>query len=502
MINVTEWLDIAANRFPDKIAIEDTQQSLTYVELRTHSMALASRLVQEGLFKKPIAVLVEKSVDTLIAFFAVAYSGNFYTVIDGDMPVERIQKIFDIFSPEMIVTNHKSDGIATQFKEFNFLYLEDASDEGDTEAVYMQRRRCIDTDLLYVLFTSGSTGVPKGVTICHRSVIDYIDWVSDEFHITEQDKFGNQAPFYFDNSVLDIYTSIKTGATLNIIPQKLFSQPVKLLNYLLDKQVTTVFWVPSALIIVANLHALKKVNLDGKLKKILFCGEVMPTKQLNEWRKYVPNALYANLYGPTEITDACTFYIVDREFRADESLPIGKPMRNTEILVLNEQNQLVKNQEIGELCVRGVSLSMGYYGSPEKTKAAFVQNPLNNAYPELIYRTGDLVHYNEYGELIYDARKDFQIKYMGHRIELGEIETATSGIEGIERCCCIYNDEKKRIVLYYEGVSEKAFIEEQLSQLLPEYMIPSRYIRMEKLPLNANGKIDRKKLGSYENVGF
>ena len=220
----------------------------------------------------------------------------------------------------------------------------------------------------------------------------------------------------------------------------------------------------------------------------------MPNKQLNIWRKFLPDVTYSNLYGPTEITDACTFYTVDREFSDDESLPIGKPMKNTDILVLNDKDELVKGDEIGELCVRGTSLAMGYYNNPEKTSAAFVQNPLNKAVPEIIYRTGDLVKYNEFGELLYLSRKDFQIKHLGHRIELGEIETAASSIEEITLCCCLYDDKKQKIVLFMDSDLDKEYVKEKLLLSIPEYMIPGKYIYVEDMPINANGKIDRVKL--------
>ena len=220
----------------------------------------------------------------------------------------------------------------------------------------------------------------------------------------------------------------------------------------------------------------------------------MPNKILNIWRKYIPNAIYANLYGPTEITDACTYYLVNREFADEEPLPIGLPMKNTDVLILNERNQLVDNEEIGELYVRGTSLSLGYYNNYEKTREVFVQNPLNTKYPEIIYRTGDLARYNEKGEILYVSRKDFQIKHMGHRIELGEIETAVSSIDGIAMNCCLYDEKRSKIVLVTEGVLELQEINEKIKDLIPEYMLPDRLIQVEKMPVNANGKIDRAKL--------
>lgn len=500
--SVTEWLNSVATLYPDKVALSDSSTALTFVEYKEKSYAIATAIIQTGVGKqKPVVVYLEKGIEVLVSFLGIAYSRNFYSPIDTDMPKSRINKILEILHPEIIITTKSLKEAFSQF-DFSgiFLYYEDVMTElADSKLVSKVSSEIIDTDLLYVLFTSGSTGIPKGVGICHRSVIDYIDWVTEEFHITEKDSFGNQAPFYFDNSILDIYTSLKTGAALYIIPKELFSQPVPLLEYLKDYAVSTIFWVPSALITVAKLRALKNVDLSKTLKRVLFCGEVMPNKQLNFWRKFLPDVIYANLYGPTEITDACTYYVVNREFADEEPLPIGRPMKNTEIIVLNEQNELVGEEEkgvIGELCVRGTSLAVGYYNNPEKTEDAFVQNPLNKSYEEKIYRTGDLVCYNEYREIVYVGRKDFQIKHLGHRIELGEIETAVSSLDEDWRCCCLYDEKRNKIIMVLETAKDTALrdINERLRELVPEYMLPGRIITVSEMPLNANGKIDRKRL--------
>ncbi|MEZ3507681.1 MAG: amino acid adenylation domain-containing protein [Lachnospiraceae bacterium] len=494
--NVTYWLDETADRLPEKTAFVDEHKKITFRELRMQAMALATRMIEKGLFRKPVVVYLEKGVDVLVSFMGAAYSCNFYSPIDIDMPASRVNKILEVLQPSLVITTARlREAFAGYAYEGEYLLFEDAAVlKVEEEMVNAARMRGIDTDFLYVLFTSGSTGIPKGVTINHRSVIDYIDWVTETFAITEEDSFGNQAPFYFDNSILDIYSTIKSGATTYIIPKNLFAQPVPLLEYLKEKRINTIFWVPSALIVVAKLKAFRNVDLSDTLRRVLFCGEVMPNKQLNTWRRFLPDVLYANLYGPTEITDACTYYIVDREFADDEPLPIGIPMANTDILVLNDRNELVKGDEIGELCVRGTSLSMGYYNNPEKTREAFVQNPLNPCVPETIYRTGDLVKYNAHGEIIYLSRKDFQIKHMGHRIELGEIETAVSSLEEIALCCCLYDEKRQKIVLFLEEPLERAYINEKISGLVPEYMLPGKVITLEKMPINANGKIDRVKL--------
>ena len=494
--NVTYWLDQSAERLPDKVAFADERKEITFGQLKAQAMALATRMLEKGLFKKPVVIYLEKGVDVLVSFMGAAYSCNFYSPIDIDMPASRVNKILEVLQPVLVITTAKlRKNFASYAYEGEYLLFEEAAgSQADEELIDAARERGIDTDLLYVLFTSGSTGVPKGVTINHRSVIDYIDWVTETFEITEEDSFGNQAPFYFDNSILDIYSTIKSGATTYIIPKNLFAQPVPLLEYLKEKKINTIFWVPSALIVVAKLKAFRNVDLSDTLERVLFCGEVMPNKQLNTWRKFLPDVLYANLYGPTEITDACTYYIVDREFADEEPLPIGIPMANTDILILNDKDEPVKGDEIGELCVRGTSLSMGYYNNPEKTREAFVQNPLNPCVPEIIYRTGDLVKYNEYGEIVYLSRKDFQIKHMGHRIELGEIETAVSSLEEIALNCCLYDEKRQKIVLFIEENLDKAYINEKISGLVPEYMLPGKVITLEKMPINANGKIDRVKL--------
>lgn len=502
--NVLEWLNNTANKFPDKPAVIDENGSISYSEFRKKSQAIAREILRikekNGLtVRQPVVVYMEKGLEVLVSFMGVAYAGCFYSPIDVEMPELRVNKILEILHPQIVITTNTLKGSFEKFHyEGVFLIYEQTKPEDDDEVLTAElKKTIIDTDLLYVLFTSGSTGVPKGVSISHRSVIDYIDWVADTFSITSKDCFGNQAPFYFDNSILDIYTCVKTGATLYIIPKKLFFQPVLLLEYIKEHGINTIFWVPSALIVVSKLRAFRNIDLKDSLKRVLFCGEVMPNKQLNIWRKYLPNVTYANLYGPTEITDACTYYIVDREFGDEEPLPIGSPIQNTEILVLNDRNELVAKDETGELCVRGTSLAMGYYNNPEKTQAVFVQNPLNTVVPEIIYRTGDLVKYNEYGELIYLSRKDFQIKHLGHRIELGEIETAVSSLEEVTLCCCLYDKKKQRIVIFTDVELSRDYLKERLEKLLPEYMIPGKIIYLADMPMNINGKIDRVKLKEY-----
>ena len=224
----------------------------------------------------------------------------------------------------------------------------------------------------------------------------------------------------------------------------------------------------------------------------------MPVKQLNYWREHLPEALYANLYGPTEITDTCTYFIVDREFSPSDSLPIGVAFDNCDVLVIDEENNCLVEDTVSEgiLYVRGSFLGLGYYNNPEKTAEAFVQNPLNKMYPEVLYRTGDIVSYNERGELLFKGRKDHQIKHMGHRIELGEIETGASAIDNVDRVCCLYDDANSEIVLFYTGSADEKSVRKSMKAYVPSYMVPQKCIKLSALPINMNGKIDRIKLGN------
>lgn len=499
--NVTEWLDKTAERFPQKLAVYDEEGQLSFCDYRKKALALARELISiTSAAKRPIITYLKDSAKTLVSFSAIAYSGNFYSPIDIRIPEAQVKKMLDVLQPEVVITDR---ALQSRFRELGFsgtyvIYEDITPEETDADVVRPVQNKIIDTDLLYVLFTSGSTGIPKGVSITHRAVIDFIDWMTDTFDITDQDRFGNQSHFNFDLSVGEIYCMIKTGASLYIIPPELFSQPVPLLEYIKEKKINTIFWPPSALIVVSRLKALKNVNLSGILERVMFCGEVMPNKQLNIWRSYLPDCTYVNMYGPTEATDACTYYIVDREFSDEESLPIGIPMKNTDILVLDENDKLVtESGQTGELCIRGTSLAVGYYNDPEKTKQAFVQNPLQSAYEEKIYRTGDLVKYNDRHEIIYLSRKDFQIQHKGVRIELGEIETAVSSLDGVSMCCCLYDEKRSKIVLFLEDKISKDEIDIKLKRLLPEYMLPKRVVYLEKIPLNANRKVDRVKLKEY-----
>lgn len=492
---ITDYLDITAEQFPNKIGVRDSEKSYDFSTIKEKAWKIATMLGKMGLFKKPVAIFLDKNVDCFTSIFGVAYSGNFYTIFDVTMPSARIEKILKILDTDVIITDRKHEKDINKFDiHLRPLFIEDLyRNSVDYSLIESIHSKIIDTDVLYILFTSGSTGDPKGVVISHRNVITYMEWSGKAFGFDSETVFGSQTPFYFSMSVLDIFQTIRTGAEFVIIPKKLFSLPGDLIAYIDETKINTIYWVPSALCQLANINAVYNPKLKC-IKKVLFAGEVMPAKQLNMWRKALPDAMYANLFGPTEVTDICTYYVLDREIADDESVPIGRTCDNMNVFIVDENDREVTGTQEGEMLVRGASVAYGYYKNPEKTKEAFVQNPLQDLYEEKVYRTGDLVHYNNSGEIIYISRKDFQIKHMGYRIELGEIEAAASAMDQIDRVCCIYDIANSEIVLFYTGAVEPKEIKKNIQKKVPKYMIPTRYIAVEEMPLNLNGKIDRGQL--------
>lgn len=491
--HVLNDLYVIVQKCPDKVAYSDGEHGLTFAQVYDQSRRIGSYLHRAGIYKQPVVVFMRKSPEEIAAFFGVIAGGCFYVPIDEEMPQSRIQLILDNVQTPLVICDtstfqmaqqfHLSQGTVVQYESL----LETPVEAGALASIHA---RAIDTDPIYIVFTSGSTGIPKGVAACHRSVLDYIAQLSEVLEFNEHTVFGNQSPLYFDACLKELYPPLRYGATTYLIPKKLFSMPVALVEYLNLHQINTICWVVSALTMVSAFGTFEVVK-PQYLHTVAFGSEVFPLQQFRLWREALPQATFTNLYGPTEGTGMCCFYRVNRDFEDGETIPIGHPFPNREILLLSPENTLAQPGEPGEICIRGTSVTLGYYNDPERTAQAFVQNPLNRAYPEIIYRTGDIGRYNQLGELVFVSRKDYQIKHMGHRIELGEIEVNVAMLPEIKLCACIYDEVKSKIILYYVGNLTDKELTLRLKARLPRYMLPSRIIPLETMPFTPNGKIDR-----------
>lgn len=504
--NILEYFEKTVEEHGDKVAVIDGERQITFNELAKQAQAVGTAIneISSGQVNSPIGIFLPKSIESIVADIGILYSGNAFMNLDVKTPMPRISIILNVVQPLYIITNkYYFDDIKSIYSQDKIILIEDiANYSSKVELLKEVLKSKIDTDPFCLINTSGSTGIPKSVILNHKSFIDLTDWALTNIKWNDREIMGSLVPIVFDVHIFELCMLMSNGNAIIVIPDTFAAFPVKILQLMNQHKVSYIFWVPTIMVNIANMDLLSKLSLPY-LKKIWFIGEVFPTRQFNYWYKHLPNREFINLYGPIEITLACTYFVIDRGFDDNEPLPIGKPFRNTDILVLDENNNLIIEPNIeGELCVRGTSLAMGYYNNYEKTQAAFIQNPLNKSYVEIIYRTGDIVYYNCQKELVFKGRRDSLIKRLGYRIELGEIEhVIVNTLKLVNNGCAVYDFSKKEIVFFYESEVEQSIAEfrKNIGKALPNYMIPNKYIRKDILPRNTNGKIDRLKLKEEVN---
>ncbi len=498
-INLIELFEESVNKYPQKVAVIDKDREITFTNLREQAIMLAQKIIYGGACQnKPVAVFLDKSIESVYSDLGIIYSGNFYMNLDIKTPAERISNILKLVEPRFIISTSKQiksiEAIIPDTIDVILLDTDDRKVCIDAGYVLEKLDTIIDTDPSCIINTSGSTGTPKGVVLNHKSFFDFVEWAIDTFKFEDDLVMGSLSPIVFDIYSFELCMLMAKASTLVVLPGNLAAFPAKILDLLEKHKVNFLFWVPTIMVNIANMDLLSNYSLDS-LKTVWFAGEVFPTKQFNYWHHHLPQTTFANLYGPIEITLDCTYYIVDKEIPDEEPLPIGYACRNTDIIILDADDKAVKEPNVeGELCVRGTSLAMGYYNNLEKTAAAFVQNPLNRAYPEVIYRTGDIVCYDEEGLIMFKGRKDNIVKHMGYRTDLGEIEhVIINTLKLVKNGCIVYNQAKKEITLFYEAEQEIPASEfrKKIGQALPKYMIPTVYNHLVLLQRNTNGKIDR-----------
>lgn len=520
------WVTEQAERRPDATAVVMGGERLTYGQLDLLSNQVANALRAAGCARGDrVCLLLPKSLTTVASLLGVLKADACYVPLDTASPAPRLAKIVASAEPRVILAGAR--GVSplqalldsTKRKRSITIGWMDA-DRGAAERFgsaftldeVLQMRSnppgCASSpaDPAHLLFTSGSTGTPKGVMITHASVMGFVEWATGYVGLSTADQLSGHSPFHFDLSTFDLFGTFAAGAQLHLVPPELNVLPHRLAQFIRESELTQWFSVPSVLTLMAQLDVVRQDDFPN-LKRLLWCGEVFPTRALRYWMTRLPHVTFTNLYGPTEATIASSYYTVPRCPADDrEPIPIGRPCAGEELLVLDDGLQRVAPGEVGDLYIRGVGLSPGYWRDPDKTRAAFLPNPADPS--DRLYRTGDLARVGEDGLIYFLGRTDSQIKSRGYRIELGEIEAALHALGWLEECAvvalatdgfegkligCAYAPRPERLVTPLE-------LRRELGRALPAYMLPTRWQLFDRLPRNGNGKIDRRHLTDLLSV--
>lgn len=494
MNTAIEYLEQTAAMYPTAPAIEDITEIIDYNSLQQRAKSVGTGLIACGFCEKPVLIYLPESAKSLYAFYGVLYSGQAYVPLDYNDAKNRLVTIIESFPHSIIITCEDGKKRLNGWGQSSKTVLIDdlIACKIDNEVISRRLNGVIDTDPIYIMHTSGSTGMPKGVVVSHKGVMDFTDWAVSAFPVKPDSVIGLQSPLHFDASVFDIYSCIASGAKLVMIPQNLLRFPKMLLHFMDEKKISCFFWVPRLLVTIANSGELQK-NIVSSLETITFVGEVMPVPQLKMWMESYPHCDFINLYGPTETTVASTWYPLGDTVISMTSIPIGKPCKNTRIILLTEDGRVAEKYEPGEICIGGSGVALGYWNNREMTDKAFIQYPVNNSYHERIYRTGDLGVENKNGDILFLGRKDTQIKAKGVRVELGDIESAAACIKGVKAACAVFSSKTQQIVLFIESDRSWTLREfkKELLVHIPSYMLPEKLFVLDNLPQNRNGKIDK-----------
>ncbi len=508
-ILATDYLERAAAKWPGKAAIADEKRQMTYGELWHDAQRIAQALAVAGLHRQPVVLWLGREGRNVAASQGVALSGNIYVPLDTATPLRRLLRLYGVLRPSAVIVGREYAQQAACLLERAgkdegeeipcLLVYEDIvasqEDAAGRAALTKAKEARLETDALCIIFTSGSTGQPKGVVVSHQLICNQIEATTELFGLDETQVRAGQVPLYFTMGAYDdVYSVFATGGRLLLLSATQLMFPRKLMALLKKEGVNTIFWVPSMLKSLVTGRALELPPEElPPLKFIAFAGEPMPLAIARALREAFPAATLVNRYGATELGPN-TCYFLPQEMGELKSLPLGTPIRGHELLLLDAQGRAVRQSgEIGEICVRGLT-ALGYWCDRERTERAFVQNPLNPAYPERLYRTGDLARLEPDGSLTYASRNDDQIKHLGYRIELGEIEAAVAEIPGMGLAACIYDEQADALVLFYMGNIQPRDIMQELSDALPRYMWPTRFEHLEEMPQTATGKLDKQAL--------
>jgi amino acid adenylation domain-containing protein len=517
---VHDYLTRSSQLVPDQVAVTDGSVSLTFSELAVETDRLAHLLRSLGVSRGDrVAYFLKRSPACITSTAGILKTGAAYIPLDQKTPDERWQKIIVDAGPSVIICDATTlkktlDQISSlrnpppvisvdppkdgETYEGRVFFLEEA--DADPEAPTVSEGDL--DDVAYVLYTSGSTGAPKGVMVTHGNIRDYIDWAVSYFDITAQDRILCTAPFYFDMSTFDIFCSLATGATLSLATGSKLLFPETLARFVEQEECTIWKGVSSLLMYMCRAGVIKPGRMPS-LHTVIFAGEPLDAQYLSQWMTTYPDITFYNGYGPTEATGVSLCYRVERAPEPGERIPIGTPCKNAQIVVLDEDGLPIEAGEIGELCISGPGISQGYLNDPAKTEAAFTPPPPGCDIGEIIYHTGDLVRQNPAGDYVFISRKDHQVKWMGYRIELAEIElnllAHTLVKDAVVLLTGIENDSLTELVAFFEATEEiaPATLTAFMTKRVPPYMIPKRFIQMDSLPRNDRGKIDRSGVLDY-----